>query len=443
MHKHILTILSIAIISISAYGQNILNSPYSRIGLGDIENQSYMAIRQMGSPGSSWINPALINNTNPASLPFLRSTAFDIGLSAKKVTLDDANAASDQWGGQLEYMGLAFPLQNPINEVYEGIKKEWRLAMAFNVSRRSTIGYNITSKDSTEEIGVFTRNYRGRGGAYEFNWSNGIQYKDFSFGVSLGYLFGNSSYAREVAFDDKAFAFNDNFNDAYFTRAFTYNLGAIYSTTFGKGDDPSKHTNRLTLGLRANNGTTFTVIGDKVAFGTQRLGDGSTIVDTINYNVDIRGKGYLPGTFGFGANFQHGNDYGLALELNTSPWSNYYHELKDEVKNELRNEFFVSLGGFYRPDYKSYNNFFKRMSYRLGGFYREDPRIIDESAINHYALTGGVEFPFVFQRKSSTAQLGFELGSRGKGTVIGENYLQLTFGFTFNDEEWFIKRKYN
>lgn len=443
MIKKLILITVLAVSTISLFSQNILNSPYSRLGFGDIEDQNYMSIRQMGSLGSSWADATHINNANPASLTYLRATAYEVGVSASRLRLNDGVNSTSQWGGKFNYIGLGFPLTNPLNEAYENIKKKTRFSMAFNVSRRSTVGYNVTSIDSTEDIGVFTRNYNGQGGTYEFKWSNAVQHKAFSFGLSLGYLFGNTSYNRTITFLQKEDAFDDSFQDSYFVKGFTYNLGFLYTKVFNESVEDREKVSRLTLGLRANNGTKFTAIGDQTAFGIQTLANGAVVRDTILNNLDARGKGYLPGTVGFGANYIIGNKLGFGFEYNTSPWSNYYHELKGDVKDALRNSSFVSLGGFYRPNYKSFDNYLKRVSYRYGVYYFKDPRIVNNIGVDEFGIRFGMDLPFVYQRKGSSANIGIDLGNKGNGTVIEENFFRINFGFTFNDEDWFIKRKYN
>jgi hypothetical protein len=83
------------------------------------------------------------------------------------------------------------------------------------------------------------------------------------------------------------------------------------------------------------------------------------------------------------------------------------------------------------------------MSYRFGGYYIKDPRIVNGKGVNQYGVRFGLDLPFMYQRKGSNANLGIDLGRKGEGTIIEEKYIKLNFGFTFNDEEWFLKRKYN
>jgi hypothetical protein len=107
----------------------------------------------------------------------------------------------------------------------------------------------------------------------------------------------------------------------------------------------------------------------------------------------------------------------------------------------------LSLGGYFRPDYKSYDNFFDRVFYRYGFYYENDPRIISDSEgnnqINAYGVTVGMGMPFVFQRKISHVNLGANFGVRGSGTPISEKFVKISMGVTFNDDEWFLKKKYN
>ncbi|MBK8701482.1 MAG: hypothetical protein IPN29_18830 [Saprospiraceae bacterium] len=109
----------------------------------------------------------------------------------------------------------------------------------------------------------------------------------------------------------------------------------------------------------------------------------------------------------------------------------------------MGNSLHVSIGGFIRPNFKSYTSFWKRAFYKYGVYYREDARIILDKQPTTYGVTFGAGLPFVFQRRLSHANIGFDIGKKGSGTVIEENFFKINFGFTFNDDEWFIKRKYN
>ena len=153
-------------------GQQNDNSPYSRFGIGDITDNNFNHTRQMSGLGASYLDGYHINIVNPASYSFLNSTAFDVGLFAKRTWIEDSKTTTKIWSGNLDYISLAFPLTNPINEVYDGVRSNYKLGMAITLMPHSTVGYNISSLDSIAGIGLFNRNYVGTGGTYKLLWGN-------------------------------------------------------------------------------------------------------------------------------------------------------------------------------------------------------------------------------------------------------------------------------
>jgi len=83
------------------------NSPYSRFGLGDLVDENFLHLRGMGSIGSSYVDGYHINIVNPASLASLRTTAFDLGLSAKRSTLSSGELSNTEWSGNLQYLSIS------------------------------------------------------------------------------------------------------------------------------------------------------------------------------------------------------------------------------------------------------------------------------------------------------------------------------------------------
>ncbi|MBK8627584.1 MAG: hypothetical protein IPN86_19075 [Saprospiraceae bacterium] len=200
------------------------NSPYSRYGIGEPTDNNFNHLRQMGGLGASFIDGYHINIVNPASYSFLNATAFDVGIFAKRTWLNDNLNTNKIWSGNLDYLSLAFPLRNPINDLYDGVKKDYKLAMAITLMPNSNVNYNIVSSDSLQQIGPFTRNYIGTGGSYKLLWGNSIKYKNLSFGINLGYLFGKLKYENKVFFESSEFAFNDIYANEYNVREVFYGI---------------------------------------------------------------------------------------------------------------------------------------------------------------------------------------------------------------------------
>ncbi|MBK9736053.1 MAG: hypothetical protein IPO92_14285 [Saprospiraceae bacterium] len=444
MHiKQTVCFLIVMILTFSISAQ--VNSPYSRYGIGDLTDNNFNHLRQMGGLGASFIDGYHINIVNPASYSYLNATAYDIGIYVKRSWIADKNSTTKIWGGNLEYLSIAFPLRNPINEIYDGVKKPYKLGMSFTLMPHSNVGYNIRSRDSLPNIGVFNRNYIGSGGSYKFMWGNSIKYKDISFGLNLGYVFGKISYERQIFFPGEEFAYNDINSNDYNINGYLWNAGLLYSKILNKEDiekDKTTPTKRISLGLHANSATGFNTNGIINDRQIQYVGSSIPTVDTIRYDT-VKGKGKLPAEFGLGLTYYKGEKSAFGINYSASFWSQYYNDTAGDIKGDLRTSHKISAGGFYRPNYKSFDNFLERVSYRYGAYYHLDPRVINNEQITVYGVTMGFGMPFVFQRKISHVNLGFNAGISGQGTPISEKFVKISLGVTFNDDEWFLKRKYN
>ncbi|MBK7698285.1 MAG: hypothetical protein IPJ39_05960 [Saprospiraceae bacterium] len=421
------------------------NNPYSRLGIGDINDNNFNHLRQMGGLGASFVDGYHINIVNPASYSFLNATAFDFGVFGKKTWLKDKENSNSFWTGNLDYISLAFPLRNPINDLYDGVKKDYKLAMSLTLMPHSVVNYDIAVNDSTSSVSPYTHNYKGSGGSYKLMWGNSIKYKNLSFGVNLGYLYGNLKYENNVYFNDDDFVYNNLYSNQYNIKGFLWNAGLMYFTTVNKKQiENNKLTpaKRISFGIHANSTTSFSTSYNVFHTLVQNLPAG-TLVDTIQIKNEIAGKGKLPGEIGLGATYYKGEKFAIGVNYVATFWSSYYNEAANHSKGSLTNVSKVSLGGYIRPDYKSFDNFLKRVYYRYGIYYGTDPRIVEGKQIDTYGLTFGLGMPFVFQRKVSHINIGLNAGIRGKDTPISEKFVKISFGVTFNDDEWFLKRKYN
>lgn len=438
-------VLLMSVASIASSQKND-NSPYSRYGIGDIADNNFNHLRQMGGLGASFVDGFHINVVNPASYAYLNSTAFDVGIFAKRTWLEDSKTSNKIWSGNLEYLSLAFPLRNPINEIYDNVKKDYKHAMAFTLMQHSNVSYDISSNDSLPGGVFFNRNYLGTGGTYKVLWGNALKYKNFSFGLNLGYLFGKVKYENKVVFNPGEFAYGDYYGNDYRMKGFLWNLGFLFNDIINKKEIDRVKTatiKRISLGIHANSATNFTTDYTINHILLQQLPGNVFNTDTVMINDSIKGKGKLPAEFGLGATYYYGEKFSLGINFVTSLWSEYYNEASGDTKGVLKNSQKWSIGGHFRPDYKSFDNFFDRVYYRYGFYYNTDPRVISGKQLDTYGFTFGFGMPFVFQRKISHVNLGLNMGVRGQNTPISEKFVKISLGVTFNDDEWFLKRKYN
>lgn len=446
MKNNILYIILFVCCSFTAIAQTGDNSPYSRIGIGDLSDDAFQHLKQMGSIGNVHTDAFHINIKNPASYSSLRTTAFDIGVYAKRGTLSTDEQSAKQWAGNLEYISLGFPLYNPLNQLLDREKKDISLGMAFTLKPHSTVSYDIATQSTIDSVGAIQRSYTGQGGSYKFLWGNSIKYKNLSFGLNLGYLFGTVTYNRDVDFFELENSRVNRFSTDYSLKGFLYDIGLIYSKVLNQPEltkNNQAQPKTLSFGLTLNSATSFSTNSNIQNLGVLFVDNVSIIDTSITTVVDQEGKGRLPGSIGLGINYADGEKWGLGVDYTATNWSNYFNDGNNEAEGVLSDTKSIAIGGFVRPNYKSFNNYWKRVYYRFGAYLRDDPRVIEGEQIKAQGVTFGMGLPFVFQRKISHANIGVDLGRSGMNTPIREKYVRLTLGFTFNDDEWFVKRKFN
>lgn len=83
------------------------------------------------------------------------------------------------------------------------------------------------------------------------------------------------------------------------------------------------------------------------------------------------------------------------------------------------------------------------MTYRVGFRFGNDPRSFQNEQVKDFSVTFGAGVPFVYQRKVSFVNFAVEMGNIGLKDNLKSKYVQLKLGFTLNDDEWFLKSKYN
>ena len=443
MNRKIIIFLFL-LISVPGFSQSGLNSPFSRFGIGDLNEPGFMHLRQMGNITASFADAYHINVVNPASYAFLQATSFEVGVETKFSSYKDPIRSESTSSGQLSYLALAFPLKNPINNLFQRERSAFNIGMAFSLFPISTVAYNIVLDENDENFGNYQRIFTGEGGLYKVGWGTGIKYKGFSGGINLGMRFGKISRERSTDFLDNVAVYDNVFVSDFNVRGFDYNIGVIYQHIINKQKirDGAVGTiiKAINVGVTAKTKTGFS--GTEEIFLRNQLPQSLRFarVDTlINESRDFD-NGIMPSEYSFGITYISGAKFALGANYGITKWSEYFNPASQE---SLVNTKRYSIGGYYRPDPSSITNFMARVYYRFGLYFKEDPRVVQSQNINTYGVSLGLGLPLVFQRKISHLSIGFDYGTRGTSEVLNENFYKISLGFTFNDDEWFIKRKFN
>lgn len=432
-------ITALSLLPLLLWAQPKDNSPLSRFGIGDLVSQEFVPSATMGGIGAVYRNIHQANIVNPATLSYLESTSLNIGLFAQRTNIEKGSFNSNVWSGNIDYFALSFPVINPINEILERRETKFSWGMNFTLRPNSRVGYNINSTAEQDSIGTVDHNFQGNGGTYVFQWGNGFRYKNLSFGFSLGYLFGQTDYSGFSSFPDLINDYRHVRIQEISYRGLVWNVGGHYSYRINGPDEnnPRRKLETLSIGLHYSGNTNFNSRTDIVDYV---INDAYLDRDTAVYVIDDEREGVLPGTFGVGLMYEKAQALTAGVNFSARPWSNYENEARPEI---LMDTWRLGFGAAYTPDATSITSFFKRVEYRVGFHYQTDPRSLEGEQGFEYGISAGLGLPFILQRQFSFVNFNFEYGRRGMETVLKENFFRVSLGLSLNDNQWFIKRRYN
>lgn len=418
-----------------------LNSPYSRLGIGDIYSDQMSFTAGMGGLTTAITDPFHANFENPAALGDLASTSFNFGLFGRYGNFSNDNPdfnTIENYGGNISELNLAFPIFNAINSVLDQRQRKVKWGMSIGIMPYSFRGYNILSNTRVDSVGAVQTSFKGKGGTYRIHWSNGIKYKNFNAGLTIGYFFGKNTsesfieQTENAASNDLITIFNQSFSSLILRTGFQYRLELDKDLK-----DNKKNKKSILLGTNLNYGQSVAIRTDDLVYAEHFI-DNS--LDTISNVLEARSTGQIPMSISLGATYEVNNKMKLGVEITNTRWSK-----ADGLGNgvELQDASRFALGWEYIPDYASYNKYWKQIRYRVGAFYEQDPRNPGEQLTTN-GITLGFGFPIILPRQqTSFVNLSFAVGQTGQANLLQETYFKTTVGFTLNDNTWFFKRKFD
>lgn len=427
----------------SAFGQARFNAPYTRYGMGDLLPSALAA--QAGRAGltTAFSDPFHLNLANPASFAALRTTALETGLYGKFSHYEGNRATLDQWSGNLAYFALGFTLLNPINEALEKKRSDWRHGMGFSLTPYSLVGYNVETLDTLVETGQVRSRFEGSGGTYRLAWHGASKYKNSAFGLTAGWQFGRSRYENTTIFVDSLPTFQNNFFDEYGVNGFFWNAGFQHDFVLERAENDRTVAKKwVTIGLTGHGNHRLNTAADIVRLRSRgKLQNGQYAdADTLVLEQGASKRLTLPAAFSIGIDYVKADKWKVGAQVGLEAWSNYENEVRPA---QLRNVWTAAAGVEYIPDVFSYNKYMRRVRYRFGAYYRQDPRLVNGESLDDLGLSLGFGFPLILPRQqTSFINFALEAGRFGAQSPIEESYVRATVGFTFNDNSWFFKRRF-
>ena len=421
-----------------SYSQDLSTSPFSRYGIGDLQNNGFAQNRSMAGLGtavqSDTITPYNINLSNPASLAYNRMTTYEVGMNTNTSQLISNGQSNITSATSFAYMGLSFP-----------VTRWW--GSAISLAPMSAMGYNLSNTVNQDTLGPVKTNYIGSGGINKVSWSNGFRLKNLSLGFNFSYLFGGLFNERDVILPSSPLGYfntqtitNINASDVYFDYGFQYDFVITHV-----------HHRELRDNVIVVVGGTFAAAASiRVKTGTftqSYVYDSNNQVtpkDTIENTSGVRSTFRLPEQFSGGISIKKGDRLMVGVQYSVGKWSEF--ELLGVNQGLANTEKFV-LGGQFTPAHRTETNlpYFQRVTYRAGIRYQTLPLVLNGVQLPEEALTIGFGFPVGFNRHMSLynmVNVGLEIGQRGTTATEKENFFNLVIGISINDR-WFVKPKFD
>ena len=297
-----------------------------------------------------------------------------------------------------------------------------KMAVSFGLMPYSSVGYKI------EKITAFsTSRYSGRGGVNKVFVGAGYKIMPkLSVGLDLGYNFGRIERKSQVGINDVQNGIGEVRTSQ--VSGMSLNTGVIYKSKFKKYDFVSSFTLSPTTNLTSRNTEFLSTIPFTPTSGSSKE---SVIADS---------KIKIPSKLTFGAGLGEIRKWFVGFESTFQGSSSYGNIYDTNVTFESARK--LTLGGYYTPDYNSFSNYYKKVTYRAGLRYENTGLVVNARSINDTALTLGLGLPV--GGTVSSLNIGMEYGKRGttNAELIQENYLNISIGLSFSDR-WFVKRKFD
>ncbi|MDR1340976.1 MAG: hypothetical protein LBK58_13125 [Prevotellaceae bacterium] len=403
MIKRIITFAIASLFCVLAYAQHSTSSPYSTIGIGEIDSRIYGLNSGMANAGIGTYLPGFLNNTNPAAIAVDSSYfIFDVSLSG---TLSRYSTA-----GMKEYAN-----NENVKKVAFGVRIFSKLTVSAGILPYSNVQYKIQS-DSYVEGGNnerYTTYHEGSGGLSKTYLSASYKLLPYLYaGVNASYLFGRINRSETLS--------NQTVQTASEVDKILFDFGLIYNKKLNVNTSVSAG---LVFGyqsrIKMRNYRTLSSLG-------------TTETETSTFTS-------IPGNIGAGFSIQNhsGHSYKmLAVDYKFHNWANIK---SPDNRMKYSDNHRVNAGVQYIPNYRTSRKYFQRVQYQLGAYFEKSNQVVNGKRISEMGATAGMVFPL----KNNYTQIFFsaDLGRRGGASLINENYIRINLGVSVN-QLWFIKWAY-
>lgn len=399
-----------------AYSQNN-TSPYSIIGIGDIEKSYFDRTAGMSNTGMALSSNRFLYHANPASYSNLDDHFFHVEVAArfKAVTYSGApiTSTTSNQSTDLQFKKIVTAIK---------IKPWW--AISVGLLPFSTANYSFYSaKPIAGSTATATAYNEGSGSTNLLYVANSFKIsKALSFGIQSSYLFGQLQQKETLM---------PNVSDSLLITTKNIFVSNIY---FKFGLQYHKKINSaLSLAVGAT-GSLQTKLRENTSLLVKS--GNTTLVDNPAFNNDYY---TLPLMYGSGVAAILHDKYTFAADYNYQAWSNLKYA---GTGYSLINSSRYSAGFEYSNKLQLRDQSFEKYFFQAGFFYSDSYLKINGQQLNDFGGTIGAGITPLRNPKFAL-QGALEIGKRGTTSngLVKENYTQFTITISYMDF-WFKQKKF-
>lgn len=405
-------ILFVAVPVQDLHAQNT-TSPYSILGIGDIETKDFGRWYGMGSTSLAMASTYYINASNPASLMSLEERVMNFDLANRGKTAKFMYPTTDSF--------TATTKDFSVRRISLAFKPNKKWAFSVGLKPYSTINYLLTETNSTfNNASVLAKTIDGSGGLnqFYFSYARSIN-KNLSIGLTSSYYFGSANIKTEYAGTGLSTALDRQ--EYNIMSAVQFQLGLQYATKIS-----ARVSQRI--GITVSNPTTV-----KQRLETEYFSSDVSIKKSNETKNDFK----LPLSAGLGYALTFNDKLTISADAVFSNWQ--------KQKIDYPNSYTTPAGRFsagfeYVNKRKINNQQFENWYVQAGANVENNYIKILNKDLYSYGFTVG--FGKNLSRMLSIYG-GYEIGKKGNKNYgqITENFNQFIVGFTVK-EFWFNYRKY-
>lgn len=383
--------------------QNNTNSPYTRFGYGEINDNIAGNQRGMGGVSLGVRNSQSVNTFNPASYSAVDSMTFmfDMGAAGLISKFSDNTGSNFKNNANLEYISMQFPIT------------KW-MGFSAGLQPYSFMGYSFKSSMVDKlETDTFTAKiyHNGLGGFNQVYTGVSAKFLNhFSLGLNAYYLYGSVNNNKSLVY---SFA-GDSTIETNSIKAHSFRLryGAQFYNTFAEKHD-------VTIGV---------IYEPKIALKGEFK---STFKDSINSTGGFE----IPALYGAGLYYTYDKKLSTGIDYTMQNWKEIQYFGKTGA---FENRSKIAWGAEYLPNYRG-RKYYERIRYRVGCNLSDAYVLVGNQPLPKNL---GISFGFGLPLRNTPTILNtsFEYGKIGTISLLREDFYKITFNIVFN-EHWFFKRK--